>query len=147
MLTFLKSLRLTSKLAVMIAMTAGLVGLATWLYIGQINLALGAVRAEQGGIAPALAAFGTGAAEDSASARAEWRESMVRIADESTLSLDPEASTYHLMSAALFDAPRLIAALGDARRGGTTASDAATLHERTESAYKSMSASTHKSFA
>ena len=142
--TFLKSLRLSTKLGLLIATATGLVGLASWLYVAQVDLALAAVRAEQTGIAPALAAFDTVAAADSAKARADWRDSLSRIADESSLSLDPEASTYHLMTAAMLEAPGLLASLGDAR---ANAVDIAVLRDRIATSRTAVAESMRKTFA
>ena len=146
---FLKSLRLTSKLVLMIAVATGLVGLGTWLYVAQVNVALSAVDAEQGGIAPALAAFDARGEAASSEARATWRNSLTTIADASSLSLDPEANTYHLMSATMFSTPALLAALGDAAAMPANAgvADIAMLRERIAEARRALAESLRKSFA
>jgi methyl-accepting chemotaxis protein len=144
---YLKPLRLTSKLVVMISLATGLVGLATWQYLAQINLALAAVRAEQAGIGPALTAFDTEPVTDSAEARAAWRDGLTAIADDSGLSLDPEAGTYHLMSAALLEAPSLLVALDDAARGSATATDLAVLRDRIAASRQAVADAMRKSFA
>ena len=146
---FLKSLRLTSKLVVMIAVATGLVGLGTWLYVAQVNVALSAVDAEQGGISPARAAFDARGEAASSEARATWRNSLTSIADASALSLDPEANTYHLMSATMFSTPALLAALGDAAALPANAgvADIAMLRERITEARQALAESLRKSLA
>ncbi|MGQ3058320.1 MAG: methyl-accepting chemotaxis protein [Nevskia sp.] len=144
---FLKSMRLTSKLVVMISLATVLIGLATAQYVGQVNLALAAVNAEQAGIAPALVALDAGGVQGTAEARIEWRDSLTRIADESTLSLDPEAGTYHLMSASMLEAPTLIAVLGDARQGAASGVAAAVLADRLATNTRGVDESLRKAIA
>ena len=147
MISFLRTLSLTTKLVVMVTVGTSLVGLASWLYVDQIGTALAAVRAERGGIAPALTAFDNHRAAETATARAEWRDRLTEIADDSTLSLDPEASTYHLMSAAMFSSPALLAAIGDAHRDIDAPVAAAVMRERIMEALQTLKDSTRKSFA
>ena len=144
----LKTLSLTNKLVLMISLATGLIGLATWLYVGQLGGALTAVRAEQAGIAPALSAFEQRAAAGSADARAAWRDALTRIADDSGLSLDPEANTYHLMSASMLEAPSLLAALGDVAASANASNvELATLRERIASSRQAVSDAVGKAFA
>ena len=116
MIDRLSRIKLSSKLILLLALAAGLIGFAAQRYLHEANGQIKFVDDERAGIAPILGAYEGFTAlaprrahdADAPQAGRALAEKITAASDASGLSLDPEATTFHMINASMLIGPRVL---------------------------------------